>query len=182
MTLFELAQKWHTPKGPLPENPGSHHYTDTYEKLFAGRKIRKVLEIGCGYRGLFHADYVSGGSLFMWTDYFPDAAIYGIDNRENALVNEGRIRSFLCDQSDMRQLVNTANAIGPDIDLIVDDGSHVPKDQNLAMEILLPYLSRGGLYIVEDVAHPDQLKDFGGRFYEFDLERVPDDRLYVIER
>lgn len=181
--LLSLCEKWHTPKGPISGNPNAHHYTETYEKLLAGRKVRKMLEIGCGYRGLFHPDYVAGGSLFMWAEYFPGSTeIYGIDNREDALVNVGNIKSFLCDQSDMRQLVNTANAIGPNIDFIIDDGSHHPSDQNLTMEIFLPYLAKGGLYVVEDVAYPNQIFDFGGEFLEFDLQNVPDDRLYMIER
>lgn len=192
----ELCMKWHTPKVVIEGNDLSHNYAPTYNRLFEGREIKRVLEIGCGYRGLFHQDYVSGGSLFMWAELFPEASdIYGVDIRKDALVNEGRIKSWCCDQSndemlhglylilEMRTKRGFAFQRAPGIDLIVDDGSHVWADQILTARHLMPLLSPNGVYVIEDVLPRDNYDDFP--FHNLVIKcsegRSEDDRLIVME-
>jgi hypothetical protein len=143
--LCRIALKHHTDKAHF------HNYTPTYHKLLAGKSVKKVLEIGLGWGGLMHNDYQSAGSLLMWRDYFPDAEIYGLDIRPDALRNENRIHSFLCDQNDIDSLMRAAAQVGDDFDLIVDDGSHVPMHQVTTASIFVPLLAPGGLYVIEDV-------------------------------
>jgi hypothetical protein len=40
--------------------------------------------------------------------------------------------------------------MGSTIDVVIDDGSHVPKDIIVTFETLFPALSKNGIYIVED--------------------------------
>ena len=143
--LCKIAQKYHTDKCRF------HNFTPYYHKLLADKPVKRVLEIGLGWAGLMHNDYPSGGSLFMWRDFFPQAEIFGLDIRPDALVNQDRIKSFLCDQSNEDSLRNIVKKIGGNFDLIVDDGSHVPAHQVLTANVFYPLLAPGGLYFIEDV-------------------------------
>jgi hypothetical protein len=136
--LNDLAKKYGTDK-----SVGDHHYTIVYHGLFNDKRneIKKVLEIGIA----------NGDSLRMWRDYFPSAQIYGIDNDKNTLIEEERIKSFLANQEDEGQMLEVMKEIGPDIDLIVDDGGHEREAQIISAKTLLPFLKKGGLYIVEDL-------------------------------
>ena len=87
----------------------------------------------------------------MWQETFPEAQIFGLDIREDTLVNEGNICSFLCDQSNPSDLLHAANQIGGDIDFIVDDASHVPAYQVQTACVFVPSLSKSGVYVIEDV-------------------------------
>ena len=42
----------------------------------------------------------------------------------------------------------------PGFDIIIDDGSHDPKDQIKSFESLFPSLKCGGVYVVEDIMEP----------------------------
>lgn len=93
-------------------------------------------------------DYSPGASLRMWRDYFPHAEIWGVD-RKVECENKDRIYVFQGDQSNVTNL-DYLRVCGP-YDLIVDDGSHDPKDQRFTFDHLYRGLNEGGLYIIEDV-------------------------------
>jgi hypothetical protein len=143
--LCKIAQKYHTDKSHF------HNYTPYYHQLLSGKSVKKVLEIGLGWGGLMHNDYQHAGSLLMWREYFPEAEIYGLDVRPDALRNEHRIHSFLCDQNNIDSLLHAAEQVGGNFDLIVDDGSHVPAHQVVTAMTFAPLLAAGGLYVIEDV-------------------------------
>lgn len=183
--LTALAKKWHTAKVLTANNPLSHNYMPTYEKLLAGVNVRRVLEIGLGWKGLVHQDQVAGCSLFMWAEAFPDADIYGLDIREDTLVNQGRIHSFLMDQTKPDQVQHTAGAMEKyvgQLDFIVDDACHDPLYQALTAKWFVPLLSKGGVYVIEDVHSPERLISklpFDCQVFEFNPD-LGDDRLVVI--
>jgi len=102
-----------------------HNFTERYDQLF--QKIRfdsiKFLELGVFY----------GKSLVMWSDYFPNGHIYGIDislkrynesidtlKRHGAFKNNN-ISVFEQDitSDDFKDFLNTL----PDFDVIVDDAA-----------------------------------------------------------
>ena len=122
-----------------------NHYFDIYDRhfrQFRGQEVH-VLEIGV----------YSGGSLDMWRNYFgPKATIYGVDIAPDCRVyekNDG-IKIFIGDQADrsfwrgFRQKVST-------LDIVIDDGGHMPEQQIVSLEELLPFLRPGGVYCCEDV-------------------------------
>jgi hypothetical protein len=187
--LCALAQKWRTDKF------GHHNYTPYYHAMLAARRdrIKKVVELGIGWAGMRSQDpaYPKAASLFMWQEYFPNAWIVGLDIRADTLVIEGRIQSFLCDQSSQISLEETAHRIGDDIDLFIDDGSHVPYDQALTAKIFWPRMADDGIYVIEDVYTAEQLRDVQNGLYDLNLPyqilklenaRLPDDRLIVIAK
>jgi len=139
----------------------THSYIPFYEELFDGMEVKRLLEIGIGYEELmtpFVPKYIHGASLKMWEEYFPEAEIFGCDIRKDTLFNEGRIRTYVCDQSNPRSLENLITWIGEDFDVIIDDGSHVTEHQIIAARTLIPHLNHeGGVYIIEDVKDPKEV-------------------------
>jgi hypothetical protein len=122
-----------------------HNYTPYYHLLFKAQResIKRVLEIGVA----------TGASLRMWEEYFPNAEIIGVDNDERKLIDEGRISSYLCDQSSEYGLKCLRDSIG-ECELMIDDGSHRPLDQIRTCNILAEKLAVGGVYVIEDIQPP----------------------------
>lgn len=145
--LCELAKKYGTDKGGnhLQRGDTCHNYTPAYHTMFKDRRkdIKSVLEIGIG----------GGHSLRMWKEYFPNALICGLDSNKDCLFEENNIRCFHGSQDNTYDLLKmTGVFIG--FDLIVDDGSHEPAHQIFSAQVMLPYLTPDGVYVIEDI-EPD---------------------------
>jgi hypothetical protein len=128
---------------------GPHFYTPLYHALFSPLRDRpiRLLEIGVGGYG-FHT--IGGASLAMWAEYFSNAMITGIDIVEKRLALDPRIKVFRGSQDDPIFLKNVCAERGP-FDIIIDDGSHVPKQVAASFNILFPSLVDGGIYVIEDM-------------------------------
>lgn len=137
MTLDEIGVKYGTGKSSL-----YHGFLAHYERALQGKEVKSVFEIGIGKGAM---------SLRMWSEFFPQAMVYGIDNEKEFLINEGNIRSFFCDQSNpkwIRQILQD-NKIVPDI--FIDDGSHIWSFQISTYNVIWPLLNSESIYIVEDL-------------------------------
>jgi hypothetical protein len=145
--LTRLADKYKTDKGSI-----LHHYTEVYEYFFYPIKstARKICEIGI----------LEGASLKMFAEFFGKAVIYGIDIKDASQLNSERIRTFVADQSDRKQLAAFINANGSEFDLILDDGGHSMPQQQVSFGYLFKDVRPGGYYIIEDV-HTSLLSDYG---------------------
>ena len=122
----------------------SHKFTEEYHKVFEPFRLEvtSVLEIGV----------CKGKSLKMWLDYFPNAIVSGIDVMDVATyvpVHE-RARFQQCPQSQYRT--------DEVFDIIIDDGSHVMKDQQATFVNLLQ--SWRFFYVLEDL-HTSNNADYG---------------------
>lgn len=120
------------------------HYFDIYHRhfqKFIGKEVR-VVEVGI----------YSGGSLDMWKAYFgPKCRIYGVDIEQACKAYEDeRTRVFIGDQGD-REFWKEFRQQVPDVDIVIDDGGHLPEQQIVTLEEMLPYLRRGGVYLCEDI-------------------------------
>ncbi len=147
MNLHDLAVKYSNDKLYF------HEYMPMYEEIFKGMQVDRLLEIGIGYEHLMAPlvpKYIHGSSLYMWRDYFPNATIFSCDIRPEVLINEPRIRSMVCDQSNIASLRALVDAYAP-WDVVIDDGSHKHEDQLITALTLLPYVNLGGVYVIEDV-------------------------------
>lgn len=173
--LDDLFFKYHADKTPRIK----HHYSHVYYELFKDRResVKKVLEIGTA----------EGASLFAWREFFPNATIYGaeIDPKRVALLQgQERIKVFQCDQSNATDLLRVIEEIGPDIDLIVDDGSHKPWDQVFSIFKLMQKVDKKTTYIIEDVNEPRIIKELNFDRWDCQMLRVGkrhDDRLIIVE-
>lgn len=165
-----------------------HFYTEFYYDLFKDKResVRKVLEMGVGSVTLMpHCPhYVKGASLYMWRDFFLNAKIYGADYLPELVFKDGRIETFQCDEYSKEDLVNLISKTGSDIDLFIDDGSHIPKHQVFTCLTLMPMLKKGVIYIIEDVRNPGivlHLKEYDYHIVRKSKIRDKYDRLVVVK-
>jgi hypothetical protein len=149
--LTQLANFYASDKGTISPPIGHHgprlHFTPKYSEYFEPIKDNKlnILEIGIG----------SGPSLKMWYDYFPNATINAIDISDQKSHNNERVKTFICDQSNPDELENVVKNTGL-FDIIIDDGSHVVKHQQISLGFLFKYLKPGGQYWIEDLHTSDK--------------------------
>jgi Glycosyltransferase WbsX/Methyltransferase domain len=131
-----------------------------------GFRPRRVLEIGIW----------DGGSTAFWFEHLRPERLVAIDLRDredspyfrswvtaNGLA--GRVRTrWRTDQADralLRELVE--RDLGGELDLVIDDGSHLEVPTRASFEALFPLLPPGGLYVIEDWAweHWPEFQDPG---------------------
>src|ERR1700761_2843828 len=144
--LEQLFTKYGTDKGIWG-------YTPVYEEHLKHKRgaVRHVLEIGiCGFRDI--PNNVVGASLFAWRDYFPHAAIHGIDNDEKFIfAGERGISTELADAYQPESLFKAITKFGNvSYDFICDDAVHDPMPQLFLVNCLWPFLKRGGVYAIEE--------------------------------
>lgn len=151
MTPSDLLIHFQSDKVNRPGSKAHHNYNQTYDRILPPYRetATAVLEIGV----------LRGCSLRAWHDYFQNAEILGIDNDLNSLVREGRIRCFLCDTTERDKFILLSKTL-PALDIIIDDGGHVPVEQFFAIAALWPRLKKGGIYIVEDIVKREYLDLF----------------------
>jgi hypothetical protein len=148
--LNKLALIWGSDKW------GAHWYTQHYHYHFKALRNLKlnVLEIGIGG----YDDTMQGGkSLLTWKAYFKKSKIFGIDLYDKSFLNDNRITTFKGSQIDKPFLKEVCNSIG-NIDIIIDDGSHINSHIIESFLFLFPQLNQNGIYVVEDLEtsyHPE---------------------------
>ena len=140
--LHEIALKYPTDKAT------THNYMPHYEFHFERirNKELNLLEIGIGG---YNNAMEGGGSLKLWREYFKNSRIYGFDISPKFGLDEDRIKTWQGNQVDNDFLDMICEEIG-DLDIIIDDGSHVPAHVIHSFEFLFPKMKTGGIYVVED--------------------------------
>lgn len=145
-------------------------YSPVYDEIFASRRNKgtRLLEIGIGTlqptnsNMLFwkdnHITYEPGASLRAFRDYFVNGTIYGIDIQPDCLFKEYRIETFLCDSTN--KLVCDHYFGEKFFHFIIDDGDHYWESQIKTFENFFDKLFPGGVYILEDLAYPDEIKKY----------------------
>lgn len=132
----------------------SKFYTFEFEKY--KNKPINILEIGCA----------SGGSLLLWSDYFPYATIYGVDNGQDARFKQcksstaGNSRIKLYEASAYN--LDLVNAL-PNFDIIIDDGPHTKESHFQLLDLYVPKLNKGGVLIIEDVEDISYGEEYGDK-------------------
>lgn len=120
----------------------SHHgYHRFYPKHLESLRCLTfaMLEVGV-------ADYAS---IKMWLDYFPQCTVYGMDIGPKS--SGDRYTILQADQSDLPALHGVSSVL-PDLQFIIDDGSHIPEHQLQTFDVLFQSnLAEGGTYIIEDI-------------------------------
>jgi GT2 family glycosyltransferase len=134
-------------------------YLDTYDQTFLAKRNEAIALLEIGIQ--------NGGSLEIWTAYFKNAKILvGCDinpkcidlKYENPKI-EIVIGNANEDQCQIEILKKSAQ-----FDLIIDDGSHRSADIIESFSRYFPYLSSGGMYVVEDL-HCSYWNSFGGGLF-----------------
>jgi hypothetical protein len=134
------------------------HYFDIYNRHFSRFRNHEVsvLEVGV----------YSGGSLDLWRDYFgPYSRIYGVDIEPACRAYEsGSVQVFIGNQGDRNFWKRFKQEVSS-LDIVIDDGSHLPEHQIVTFEELLPHLRPGGVYVCEDIS--GVLNSFASYIYGF---------------
>jgi predicted O-methyltransferase YrrM len=129
----------------------AHGFIDVYEPYFNSMSDSKnILEIGVYY----------GGSLKYLSDKFKDGNIYGIDIENKTQYNEDRIKTYIVNQEDRDALNRFLDETNVEFDIIIDDGGHTMKQQQVSFGTLFKRLKKGGIYILEDL-HTSRLEQLG---------------------
>jgi len=153
--LFALGERYGTDKV-------QHGFLPIYARHINASAVKPMLEVG-----VFRA-----ASLRMWRDFLPHAQVYGIDGFtgvmgngqrvcDGSCVNEARdgalgprchlLRADQANATQMRDVVLSLQRDGVALDVIIEDGSHMHRDQQLSLALLLPLVRPGGLYVIEDL-------------------------------
>ena len=87
----------------------------------------------------------------MWEEFFPNAAIHGIDIDPRCKKHEGGRRAVhIGDASDPAFLDGILAKEPNGFDIAIDDGSHRMEHQLACFNHILPRLTSRGIYVVED--------------------------------
>lgn len=131
--LHQLGLKYGTDKATF------HGYCDFYQEHLPV-SIDALIEIGI----------MDGASLQMWSEFYPTAEIIGLDIVPERCRNYGPMIATYC--SDATQPGGFARIVNAEsIDVIVDDGSHMTRDQQDSFSLFWPKVRPGGFYIIEDL-------------------------------
>ena len=135
----------------------TYGYTALYDKYFSSMREKNIdiLEIGI----------YKGASLDMWSSYFLDANVFGIDDcsgghTENPHLNptnekdmeQMRLKGYKVFNADQSNRGDLKKALKDNkFDIIVDDGSHFQADQQISFGAMFSTMKPGGYYVIEDV-------------------------------
>ena len=144
--LDEINLKYGNAKG----SPCHNYFPKYEEKLSQSIEIKTILEIGV----------LHGESLKIWKERWPEARIFGIDINDVPEMNIEGIKVFKGAQQDKEFIEECLKEIGSQIDLIIDDGGHLPEQYFASLSFLFPHLTPGGLYFIEDVFTGTCLKGY----------------------
>ncbi len=126
------------------------HYQRIYEEhlsRFIDEPVTLV-ELGIGY----------GGSLQMWRSFLGSkCSIIGIDKHGQLCFEDNQIHCIASDECNISSLGLK------DIDIFIDDGSHICSNQINTLNSMFPMIKPGGVYIVEDT-HTSYREDYGGGY------------------
>ena len=122
------------------------NYFPIYEKLFSRFRNKKIVFVDVGV--------FSGGSLFMWQDYFgPQAKIVGVDlNPKAKMFEKYGFDIFIGDQSSQNFWKDFFKKVGP-VDIVLDDGGHTNFQQINTVISCSQNVNADGLIVVEDTWH-----------------------------
>ena len=137
----------------------AHGYAKIYEKYLKEHKDKNlnIIELGSFYGNASAAFYF----------YFKNSQIYSADiNPDMYLYRSKRLKNFFTDTSSRASIEKNILSRNIKFDLIIEDASHMLKDQIVSLFILFKNLKSGGFFIVEEIDFPEKREDmrFGQEF------------------
>ena len=149
--LTNIYKKFSAPEGSGDKGTAHSYIENYYHHRFNKIRLNKlnILEVGVS----------TGLSLEMWCEYFPNSNIIGVElEKINYKPSNDRIKVIIGDATDAKTFQKIEN-----LDIIIDDGSHILTDQIFSYAILFDRLKKGGIYIIEDVKDIDSVGPFFNR-------------------
>jgi len=183
--ILKINEHWNAPASGGPgtdKNTGHSYVSHFYEDAFLPYKEKPInlLEIGIA----------RGDSLLLWDKYFVNnVEIYGIDNYDMISLevrNHPKIKKLFTEA--YSQYI--ANML-PSFDIVIDDGPHSLESQKKAIQLYLPKVNPGGIFVIEDIqeessidvlkqALPENLKEHS-RFVDLrSVKNRRDDMMFIV--
>jgi hypothetical protein len=161
MSLVELADNSKTDKNTI------HSYLPLYQELLINKKdtAKNVLEVGI----------YMGGSIQLWSDFFTNATVYGLDiiDINHVLIwdkiknNEKIILHTSTDAYNVDFFTNEFLNKNIKFDFMLDDGPHSLESMIKFIELYSQIMTDDGILIIEDIQSHDWINML--------KEHVPDD-------
>ena len=182
MSLQQLVDNSKTDKNT------THSYLPLYQKLLVTKKesAKNVLEIGIS----------KGGSIKLWSDFFTNANVYGIDVMKKDRVwdkikNNEKI--ILYTETDAYNDIFFNKFPKVKFDFMLDDGPHTLESMKQFIRLYSQLMADDGIFIIEDVQKwewidilknevPEHLKPF---IKIYDLRKIKnryDDIVFTIDK
>jgi hypothetical protein len=143
MSLEQIVDNSRTDKNTI------HSYLPLYQKLLINKKetAKNVLEVGI----------LKGGSIKLWSDYFTNANVYGLDIMHIQDVwdgiknNKNIILHTSTDAYNNDFFIN--NFLNKNIrcDFMLDDGPHTLESMKKFIKLYSQIMTDDGILIIEDV-------------------------------
>lgn len=163
MSLVEIVDNNRTDKNT------THSYLPLYQELLISKKetAKNILEVGV---------YL-GGSIKLWSDFFTNATVYGLDilhkdNIWDGIINNEKIILYTSIDAYDNDFF-TKNFLNKKIkcDFMLDDGPHTLESMKQFIKLYSQIMTDDGILIIEDVADinwidilknevPDHLKEY----------------------
>ena len=185
MSLEEIVDNSRTDKNTR------HSYLPLYQKLLIYKKenAKNVLEVGI----------YNGGSIKLWSDFFTNANVYGLDIMhidnvwEEIKNNEKIILHTSSDAYDNDFFINNFLNKNIKFDFMLDDGPHTLESMKQFIKLYSQIMTDDGMLIIEDVPSldwidiltnevPENLKQF---IKVYDLTKIKnryDDIVFTIDK
>jgi hypothetical protein len=185
MSLEEIVDNSRTDKN------SAHSYLSLYQQLLVGKKVtaKNVLEIGI----------YNGGSIKLWSDFFINATIYGLDIMNIAKVWDGiknKDKIILYTSTDAyNNDFFISNFLDKNIkfDFMLDDGPHTLESMKKFIQLYSQIMTDDGILIIEDVQSwdwidiltrevPEHLKPFIKAYDLRPIKNRYDDIVFTIDK
>jgi cephalosporin hydroxylase len=147
MNLAEIVDNAKTDKNTI------HSYLPLYQNLLISKKetAKNVLEVGISY----------GGSIKLWSDFFTNANVYGLDIINIDIVwegiknNEKIILHTSIDAYDNDFFITHFLNKNIKFDFMLDDGPHSLESMKQFIKLYSQIMTDDGILIIEDVPYWD---------------------------
>jgi hypothetical protein len=184
MSLIDLVDNSRTDKDTV------HSYLPLYQRLLHKKKTtaKRVLEVGIE----------GGGSLKLWSDFFPNATVYGIDFMNRRELWEGVKKENIIlhtstnayDELLVKTYFSDKHII---FDVLLDNGPHTLESMKKFIQLYSPLMTEDGILIIEDVQCidwidvlqqevPDKLKQYVQVYDLRPIKNRYDDIIFTIDK
>ena len=143
----------------------AHGYSKFYQDIFYPIKneVLNIIEIGSFYGN-------ASAALFF---YFKKSKIYGADINPDMFRYKGnRVESLYVNSSSLSSIKNELINKKIKFDIIIEDASHMLKDQIISLFYLFPTLNKGGYFIIEELDFPETREDMRVNHHAPDLKTI----------
>ena len=137
----------------LTDKNTTHSYLPLYQQLLIGKKetAKNVLEVGVS----------TGGSIKLWSDFFTNAVVYGLDILDinimySGIKNNEKIILHASTDAYDDDFFNT-HFLNKNIkcDFMLDDGPHTLESMKQFIKLYSQIMTDDGILIIEDVPFLD---------------------------